>query len=138
MILPRRLALKTQTLLIHHQRCLSAGVQVHVRPGKTSLEVNKTLYQAVNATLTGTGVSKEVFWTGLEGALNEFSPKNAELLLRRDSLQKELNYFHKVTPVAENMQAYKGDLKIHPCMRRGCVSSTLYLTLRFLPSRQPF
>jgi malate synthase len=42
----------------------------------------------------GTGVSPEHFWASLEKAVAELSPRNRELLEKRETLQKEIDNWH--------------------------------------------
>ena len=42
----------------------------------------------------GTGVSPEHFWAGLEKAVAELSPRNRELLEKRETLQREIDNWH--------------------------------------------
>jgi len=52
------------------------------------LSVDEILAEFVESELLpGTGISPGVFWSSLEGALADFTPRNAALLERRDELQ---------------------------------------------------
>ena len=56
------------------------------------LEVDGLLHAFVERELLpGSGVEPEAFWRGLEQALAEFTPLNADLLARRDDLQARID-----------------------------------------------
>ena len=55
-----------------------------------NLEVSIELSKFVNEELlTGTNISPEKFWSGLDKSVHELAPKNEELLKKRDDLQKK-------------------------------------------------
>ena len=55
------------------------------------LEVAKTLYDFVNGeVLPGTGVDQEKFWEGFGAIVAKHTPRNRELLAKRDDLQAKL------------------------------------------------
>ncbi|HEX5378100.1 MAG TPA: malate synthase G [Phenylobacterium sp.] len=57
-----------------------------------SLSVDDILHAFVEQELLpGTGVAPEKFWAALEAILADFTPKNAELLRRRDDLQVRID-----------------------------------------------
>ena len=43
----------------------------------------------------GTGVSVEAFWAGFEACLKDLGPVNRELLAVRESLQKQIDEWHR-------------------------------------------
>jgi len=49
----------------------------------------------------GTGVSAEQFWRGLDVILEDFAPRNAELLQKREDLQQQINAWHREHPGAD-------------------------------------
>ena len=54
-----------------------------------NLEVSIELSKFVNEELlTGTNISPEKFWSGLDKSVHELAPKNEELLKKRNDLQK--------------------------------------------------
>ena len=56
-----------------------------------NLKVSKKLSNFVSdELLKGTDVPVKNFWLGLEKTLNELAPKNKELILIRENLQKKL------------------------------------------------
>jgi malate synthase len=57
-----------------------------------SLTVDDTLHAFVEGELLpGTGVASDAFWAALEQVLADFTPRNAELLKRRDDLQAQID-----------------------------------------------
>jgi malate synthase len=61
-----------------------------------ALTVAKVLYEFINdEALPGTGVTPQVFWTGLEGILADMAPRNRALLAKRDALQGAIDAWHK-------------------------------------------
>ena len=60
-----------------------------------NLQVSEKLLNFVNdELLKNTNVSPENFWFGLEKALDEFAPKNRELIKFRVDLQKKIDDWH--------------------------------------------
>lgn len=71
--------------------------------------------------LPGTGLQADSFWEGFEALVAAFAPRNAALLARRDSLQAEIDAWHRemkgktFDPVAyESFLTYIGYLLPHP------------------------
>jgi len=52
----------------------------------------------VEEALPGTDVSNEAFWGGFAGLLDEFAPRNAELLAERSRLQSAIDRWHAIHP----------------------------------------
>ncbi|WP_322937950.1 malate synthase G [Nocardioides bizhenqiangii] len=48
--------------------------------------------------LPGAGVEEGAFWDGFAAILTEFTPRNRELLARRDELQRQLDEWHTTNP----------------------------------------
>ena len=48
-----------------------------------------------NELLPSTGVTKEIFWDGLDKCAHELAPKNRELLEFRENLQKKIDIWHR-------------------------------------------
>lgn len=60
-----------------------------------NLQVADVLYQFINdEALPGTGLNIEKFWSDLEALLVELTPKNRELLARRNEIQNKINEWH--------------------------------------------
>ncbi len=55
--------------------------------------------------LPGTGIDAPRFWASLENVLKEWAPRNAALLARRDSLQAEIDAWHRAHPARPIDQA---------------------------------
>ncbi len=66
----------------------------YVTSGK--LQVASELYEFINSeALPGSGVEQEQFWSGLEALVNDLTPKNKELLSKRDEIQQKINNWHR-------------------------------------------
>ena len=62
--------------------------------------------------LPGLDISEDHFWLSLEKIINEFSPRNKELLNIRESMQEEIDAWHIDNPGKEkNLDVYKDFLK---------------------------
>src|SRR3954452_9092969 len=48
--------------------------------------------------LPGSGIEEATFWGGVEEILREFTPRNRELLARREELQRQLDEWHTAHP----------------------------------------
>ncbi|MFP7298194.1 malate synthase G [Neobacillus niacini] len=60
------------------------------------LQVASELYEFINSeALPGSQVDQKVFWAGLEKIITNLTPKNKELLKKRDELQKKINTWHR-------------------------------------------
>ncbi len=58
-------------------------------------EVNSQLYNFVNQdVLPGTGIDAGAFWKTLTDIFTEFTPRNRELLAKRESLQQQIDAWH--------------------------------------------
>lgn len=61
-----------------------------------SLQVNEQLLHFINNdVLPGTGVEAREFWEGFSTIVAEITPKNRELLKKRDELQRRIDEWHK-------------------------------------------
>ena len=83
-------------------RVLRGGLKV---AGEIDVLVRKEM-------VPGTGVDLDVFWSGLESALDELGPVNRELLAKRDELQETIDAWHlnqRGRPL--DADAYKGFLR---------------------------
>src|ERR1700686_5143740 len=65
------------------------------------LGIDKALYDFVNhEAMPGTGVQERPFWTGFSALARALTPRNTELLLRRDELQSKIDAWHRQNPGA--------------------------------------
>jgi malate synthase len=67
-----------------------------------ALSIAAELHQFVQQAVIGTGVDPAAFWRGLERILAEFSPRNEQLLSKRDALQARIDEWwreHRDRPV---------------------------------------
>ena len=76
------------------------------------LHVDTELYQFIqNEALVESGLEADVFWAGFSQLVHDLSPRNHELLAKRDQLQAELDAWHKKNPgPIADMTAYKAFL----------------------------
>lgn len=60
------------------------------------LQVAKPLYEFINKeALPGTGIDPDTFWSGVDKVVADLTPRNAELLARRDELQAQIDRWHR-------------------------------------------
>jgi malate synthase len=74
-----------------------------------NLSISQNLLNFVNQELLdGTEISPEKFWHGLDKVVHELSPKNKELIDKREQLQKKIDNWHKEKKGEEfNLNNYK-------------------------------
>lgn len=61
-----------------------------------SLQVAKILADFINEeVLPNSGVEKDQFWAGFESIIQDLTPKNKQLLARREEIQEKINEWHK-------------------------------------------
>ena len=74
-----------------------------------NLRVASTLYNFVNdEALPGTDIDPDTFWSGVDKVVADLTPKNQDLLARRDDLQAQIDKWHRhrvIEPL--DPQAYK-------------------------------
>ena len=80
---------------------------------KGSLSVSTDLEAFLKSeVLPGLDLSEDHFWNSLENIINEFSPRNKELLDIRESMQGKIDAWHLANPGGEkNLGVYKDFLK---------------------------
>lgn len=61
--------------------------------------------------LAGTGIDSNQFWSGVESLIQEFSPRNGELLRRREVLQAAINEYHRQRPGPVDPTHYQAFLR---------------------------
>ena len=77
-----------------------------------NLQVAQELYDFVNSeALPGTEVDKETFWEGFGSLVADLTPKNKELLARRDEIQLKLNEWYREKGSDYDFDEYKSFLK---------------------------
>ena len=80
------------------------------------LQVAKTLYDFVNTELLpvigkDSAEEQEKFWDGFGKIVEEYTPRNRELLNTRDELQKKMNAWYEDHKGAQDPEEYKAFLK---------------------------
>ena len=80
---------------------------------KGSLSVAEELSSFLSTeVLPGLEISEDHFWSSLEKIIQEFSPRNKELLDIRESMQSQIDAWHLANPGGEkNLDVYKDFLK---------------------------
>lgn len=72
------------------------------------MQVSTLLQDFVNTkALPGTGIGVDEFWAGLEAIVNDFAPRNRELLAKRDEIQAKLDAWHLENKGQFDFAAYK-------------------------------
>ena len=76
------------------------------------LQVATPLYRFIeDKVLPGTGINSADFWKGFDVLVKELTPRNDELLVKRDRLQLDLDNWHKANPgPIKDMPAFKRHL----------------------------
>lgn len=63
---------------------------------KSNLQVAPILYEFINSEgLPGSGLDQEQFWSDFSTLVHDLTPKNKELLARRDEIQIKINEWHR-------------------------------------------
>lgn len=63
---------------------------------QNGVQIAKELFDFVNnRALPGTGIDQGNFWSGFSELLGRFAPQNAKLLAKRESLQSQIDDWHK-------------------------------------------
>ncbi|WP_461712440.1 hypothetical protein, partial [Streptomyces sp. DSM 41013] len=61
-----------------------------------NLRVAQVLHDFItNEALPGTGVDPDSFWSGVDKVVADLTPKNQDLLARRDDLQAQIDKWHR-------------------------------------------
>ena len=72
---------------------MDIAVENYVTVG--NLQVRKELFELVKKEISpGTNIPNKDFWSSLEKLLHDYTPRNAELLKKRDTLQKRIDAWH--------------------------------------------
>ena len=73
-----------------------------------SIKVSTLLHDFVeNEALPGTEITPADFWEKLEALVTELAPENKALLAKRDSIQQQIDDWHRANPGKFNFSAYK-------------------------------
>ena len=65
----------------------------------------------VNEALPGTSIEPAAFWSALSAIIHDLSPRNRELIAKRDDLQAKLDAWHRANPGSPNLAAYTAFLR---------------------------
>ena len=78
-----------------------------------NLSVERSLVDFIeNLALPGTGISEDNFWHGLSSLVEQLTPENRALLIKRDELQSKIDSWHKARRnMPHDHEAYKSYLK---------------------------
>ena len=84
---------------------------------QNNIQIAQVLFDFVNdRALPGTGVDGAQFWRDFANLLGDFAPRNAELLVRREKLQAQIDAWHvdhRAQPIDQNeYQAFLKDIAI--------------------------
>ncbi|MFK0386135.1 malate synthase G [Agrobacterium sp. NPDC090273] len=82
------------------------------RTDKFGLSIDNRLYAFLTEeVLPGTGLDREAFFEGFSGIIHDLSPKNRELLLKRDALQEKLDEWYRQNGAPLDFGVYENFLK---------------------------
>ena len=65
----------------------------------------------VEEALPGSGVDPESFWKGADALIHELTPRNRQLLARREELQRRIDDWHRQHPGVPGAEAYQAFLR---------------------------
>ncbi len=81
------------------------------RTPRHDLSIATELYRLVNDEIApGAGVEPDQFWSGLSAIVHDLSPKNRELLKKRDWIQEQLDAWHEHHPGTFDLPEYRNFL----------------------------
>ncbi len=87
---------------------MSDDARVHTH----GLQVGRPLHDWIEAeALPGSGIASYHFWSKLAELVTTMSPRNRELLERREQLQKEIDAWHLQAPGRADLEAYRAFLE---------------------------
>src|SRR5690625_3424443 len=93
-------------------RSKQIGRMTMERVGREGLQIAATLADFLEKrVLPGTGVEPGAFWKGLAGIVDDFTPRNRELLETRAELQRRIDEWHRAHPGQPEPEAYRGFLE---------------------------
>ena len=78
-----------------------------------NLSIERSLVDFIeNLALPGTGISEDNFWHGLSSLVEQLTPENRALLIKREELQSKIDSWHKARRnMPHDHEAYKSYLK---------------------------
>ena len=78
-----------------------------------NLSIERSLVDFIeNLALPGTGISEDNFWHGLSSLVEQLTPENRTLLIKREELQSKIDSWHKARRnMPHDHEAYKSYLK---------------------------
>ncbi|MBH3429075.1 malate synthase G [Pseudomonas alkylphenolica] len=78
-----------------------------------NLKVASVLFDFINnEAIPGTGIATDRFWAGVEAVIHDLAPKNKALLVKRDTLQANIDAWHQARAgQVHDAQAYKAFLQ---------------------------
>ncbi|PWJ24698.1 malate synthase [Branchiibius hedensis] len=66
------------------------------------LQIETVLYDFINdEALPGTGIAPDAFWSGAAKVISDLAPRNRELLAIRDTLQQQIDEYHRQHPTLD-------------------------------------
>ena len=80
---------------------------------RNNLSIERSLVDFIeNLALPGTGISEDNFWHGLSSLVEQLTPENRALLIKREELQSKIDSWHKARRnMPHDHEAYKSYLK---------------------------
>ena len=83
------------------------------RVQRYNMSVERSLVDFIeNLALPGTGISEDNFWHGLSSLVEQLTPENRALLIKREELQSKIDSWHKARRnMPHDHEAYKSYLK---------------------------
>lgn len=74
-------------------------------------QVADALHQFIEQeALPGSGITSDSFWSGLAAVMDEFNPRTAAVLAKRDAMQKTIDDWHIANPGKPELDTYKAFL----------------------------
>jgi len=102
--------LTTETLWLHSSKTHNEQIRMTISIA-SGYQVADALYEFVESeALPGSGITSESFWNGMASVLDEFNPRTADVLAKRDEMQALIDAWHKEHPGAPDADAYKAFL----------------------------
>lgn len=89
-----------------------SGQTMTARIQQGKLSIAKELYDFIeNEALVDTGVASSDYWKNFEQVVTDLTPKNKQLLAKRDALQAQIDEWHRANPGALDQSKYQGFLR---------------------------